>query len=330
MEFVSMYETDGYYKTNLDFNEKTLSEIVNEIYMLENDTEEKYSSKIDNSVLKNGFYSCNLLDPDILKKCPYIEITISRIQELLFNYFETKVTNFTNNPHILKINEIRIIISRMGDYNLVNQYGNSYISGIFNLKNIPKKNVHPIDDALHFIKNTTQNFFLPSYIKNENTINLLKPEEGEGIIFPSQFKHVIYPHNSHKDSIKLIFNATIDYDHHYDKLYPIPYWTPINYYTKLDKEIHCKEDNKIVVIFKNGKGILIPHNYSEDELNEKNGSILEIDKEALKSIIKDYTKDMSHIFNDPEEKKNSMENNKENNTMENNKENNTMEGYKNQ
>ena len=47
-------------------------------------------------------------------------------------------------------------------------------------------------------------------------------------------------------------------------------------------------------------------------------------------FLKDYTKDMSHIFNDPEEKKNSMENNKENNTMENNKENNTMEGYKNQ
>jgi len=295
----------GHCNLNLNFNKQTLSEIVNEINVLEKDPENKYSSHNNYHIKKNGFYSSNLLDSEILKKSPYIEITISRIQELLFNYFKIEDSiDFTNNPHILKINEINIDISRKGDYNIVNQDENNYLTGIINLKNPPKSDLNEIDNKLHFIQTNRNKYCLPTVVKKVITECMVTSEEGKGIMFESYYKHIIYPHYSDTDSIKLIFKANIDYNHHYDKIYPIPYWAPINYYIKLDKEIHCKEDNKIVVLFKNQMGISIPHNYSEDELNKINGSHITINKDALAGIIKNYNKDMSHIFNSEEEEDN--------------------------
>lgn len=288
------YYTAGVYQCMLNFNQNTYDKIIEQMYEMENNPENMYSSDSRTFILNKGFHSCNLLNPEtkILETYNYIKILVSRIQELLYNYFCIKNNiDFTVKPHILKINEIWFNILRHTDYNIPHNHPNSYISGNFYLK-IPSKKKNPSDGSLMFLKQDNHNFFLPDCVKNERRDKLFVPTVGSGIIFQSHLKHIVMPHFTDEDRIGIAFNATIDYNYHYDKIYPTPYWLPIDYTFKFNKEQY--KNGQIIINLKNTQTIKIP--YDKDKINEMHGKIIHVAKQLLKSIINNYTIDKNKYF----------------------------------
>ena len=135
------------------------------------------------------------------------------------------------------------------------------------------------------------NFYLPQNIRNETNALTIKPIVNLGVIFQSHLRHIVYPRFSNEDRIGIAFNAEIDYTYHYDKLYPTPYWCPINYSLKIDKSII--EDKQINIIFNNG----IKLNYKPIEpINTLLDKTLILKKNILKQIINKYTIDHTKYF----------------------------------
>ena len=105
------------------------------MYEMENHPDNIYSSDSRTFRLNKGFHSCNLFEKEILEKYENIKILVSRVQELLYNYFcvENNI-DFTIAPQLLRIKEIWFNILRTGDFNTVHNHPNCFISGNFYLK----------------------------------------------------------------------------------------------------------------------------------------------------------------------------------------------------
>jgi len=294
------YKNDGFYDVNLHFNEHTMSNIVKEAYDMENISGNIYSSYSRTFKLKNGFHSCNLLDKSILhedktilERYTNISILISRIQELLYNYFSVANNiDFTNSPNYLKITEIWFNILRKGDFNLAHIHAENYISGNFYI--LCPKVTFP-EGCLEFLSMDNHSFFLPQSIKNEGRSKMISPSPGLGIIFQSHHKHIVYPHFSDSDRIGFAFNAQIDYSHHYDKIYPTPYWLPIQYTFIFNKDKHVK-DNKLHITFKNNLSITISEDNIDTIIESHNGDKISLNKKSLQKVLHHRSIDFTKYF----------------------------------
>jgi hypothetical protein len=247
------------YGASLKFNDKTLSNIIKDIYSLEG--EGKYSSQSGRTFkIHKGFHSVNVLDPKygILEKYEYIKILCSRIQELLANYFKTtnkdKINFVDNHYGKLKITEIWINILRITDYNIPHNHAHYDISGNFYLQTITKK-YNDTDGSLIFLNKSNHHYYLPPSVEKSGSIPTIHPVKNLGIIFNSYHKHIVMPHFSDEDRIGVAFNAVFDNDFNYDKLYPIPYWLPLKYeYIIKEEDITINGNRKTVnILLKNGK-----------------------------------------------------------------------------
>ena len=144
------------YDTSLNFNEETLKNIIDEIYLIEN--EKIYSSESGRTFkINKGFHSVNVMDPnsDIFSKYPHIKILCSRIQELITNYFKTSKINWVDNEYgTLKIEEMWINILRITDYNIPHNHAHYDISGNFYLQ-VNKKKICETDGSLIFLSKSS-------------------------------------------------------------------------------------------------------------------------------------------------------------------------------
>ena len=241
------------HECSLNFNDTKLNDIINEIYELEK--EGKYNSTSGRTFkINKGFHSVNIIDPKygILEKYENIKILCSRIQEILMNQLKTQQINWVDNSYgTLKIKEIWINILRITDYNIPHNHPNCDISGNFYLKTITRKCCET-DGNLLFLNKSNHNYFLPSNIQKPSSSTTLIPEKNVGVIFNSYHKHIVLPHFSDEDRIGLAFNAVYDPEWNYDKIYPIPYWLPLEY-TYIIKEDDIEENKNIINIkLKNG------------------------------------------------------------------------------
>ena len=55
------FEVNGFYKTNLNFNDTMISNIINDMYEMENHPENIYSNDSRTSNLTKGFHSCKFI-----------------------------------------------------------------------------------------------------------------------------------------------------------------------------------------------------------------------------------------------------------------------------
>ena len=247
------------YSCNLNFNKDTLQNIIKEIYQIEK--EKKYQSNSGRTFkLNKGFHSVNVLDKKygLLEKYDYIKILVSRIQELVFNYFNAESMNFQKCKGSLNIYEIWINILRHGDYNIPHNHPNCDISGNFYLNGLdPKKKVHNSDGTLLFLKNTDHNYVLDNNIANEGSSIQIIPNENLGVLFRSYKRHVVLPHFTNDDRIGVAFNSKYENNYNYDLIYPIPYCLHIKYSYIIKKE-DIKENNILEIKFKNLLTISIP------------------------------------------------------------------------
>jgi len=274
------------HECSLNFNDTKLNDIINEIYQLEK--EGKYNSKSGRTFkINKGFHSVNIIDPKykILEKYENIKILCSRIQELLMNYLKTNQINWVDNCYgTLKIKEIWINILRITDYNIPHNHPNNELSGNFYLKTITKKCCET-DGSLIFLNKSNHHYYLPEEVQNSGSVTTIYPKKNLGIIFNSYHKHIVMPHFSDEDRIGVAFNAVYDPEWNYDKIYPIPYWLPLEYTYIIQKEDIEEDKNIINIKFKNE---IILHNRINKNINLKNyiGKTFLISKE---NMIKDIT-----------------------------------------
>lgn len=304
-EFEIDSNPDGYiYQSSLNFTQKTLNKIIEEIYILE---KHEYSSPTGRTFkITNGFHSINLLDKSngILDKYFYLTLLCSRVQEIIFNTMKNKKTNidFLNLHGGLEIKEIWCNILRKGDYNIPHIHANHTYSGNFYLNNLdPKKKSHSTDGQLCFIKLASYNHIIPN--SNEGITNFIEPKSNLGVIFRSWKRHMVIPHFSDEDRIGIAFNAVYNPKWSYDKIYPKPYWIPhkLNYYIK---EEYVK-NNYLQVIFdlsnwkkfkqlKNVKNTSLNMNIENKEkyINE----ILILTYKNLKNFLNLYPEEIKSFF----------------------------------
>ena len=303
------------YATNLSFNKNALSNIIKEIYELENEPTKKYHSEGRTFVVNKGFHSCNLLDKlkVNLDEYKYLKILISRVQELLHNYFEVNDINFNASiPGCLKIHEIWVNILRQGDYNLPHNHGNYDISGNFYLQTLNKEDkMNEKDGALVFINYDSVHYYLPKEVKKEGLSTFIMPYENLGVLFQSHLKHIVLPHFSDKDRIGIAFNARYEEKHSYDDIYPTPYWLPITYdHTIVQEDI--KTEKELSIKLKNNLSL----RYTQDNIRKLIGKKITFSKESLKSLITtiysiDYNKYFTSNTNLNIETNNLLKNNSE-------------------
>jgi uncharacterized protein (TIGR02466 family) len=272
---------DGIYNCDLGFNQATLDKMVKQIYELENDENKKFHSAGRTFQIKNGFHSCNILNPElgVMEKYKELNLLVSRIQEILFTEFnDSKLFCTFNSMGEIYIKELWINILRIEDYNNPHTHPNNHLSGNFYLK-VPndmdstkgtKYSPGYNPGQLLWITQTNQNtcsFHPPT------PIHSTKPTENKGVIFESHMPHQVLPHFSKDDRIGCAFNSVYKEDYSYDDLYPIPYWLPLKYDVEIKKE-NIISDSEYKIKFKNGIEIII------DKYNfvGNNGSILTIDK----------------------------------------------------
>lgn len=292
------------YNTNLQFNNETLSKIIKEIYELENDKNKKYHSIGRTFIVNKGFHSCNLLDKSKvnLENFEYLKLLISRIQELLYNYFEAGDINFNVDiPGCLQISEIWVNILRQGDYNLPHNHANYDISGNFYLQTLNKEDkLNDKDGSLMFLNYDSVHHYLPKEIDpNEGISKFVIPGPNQGVIFRSHQKHIVFPHFSNKDRIGIAFNAKYVPTFTYDDIYPTPYWLPIRY-NHVIKQEDIINDKTAQINLKNKLSL------SYSQLNIKNliGRKIKFTKKGLEQLVKThYTLDYDKYFNKNQNKK---------------------------
>lgn len=284
-------KVDGIYNCDLGFNQPTIDKIVEQIYELENDEEKRYHSAGRTFQIKNGFHSCNILDPKLglMEKYKELNLLVSRIQEIIFTEFTDKSLFCTFNSFgEIYIKELWINILRIEDYNNPHTHPNNHLSGNFYLK-VPydmdstkgsKYSPGYNPGQLVWITQTNQNtcsFNCPSYIKST------KPQANKGVIFESHMPHQVLPHFSKEDRIGCAFNAEYREDYSYDDLYPVPYWIPLKYKVKIVKE-NILSDSEYKITFKNGIEVVIDK-YNFIDINGKMADINNfkdfIDKELI-------------------------------------------------
>ena len=266
MEYKTLPEKHGYYQTNLNFTESTYANILQNIYAMETTKNNPYSSDSRTFHLHKGFHSCNLLEGDILKKFTHLSLAVSRVQELLYNYFSTKYIDFNKTPNAyLHITEIWFNILRRGDANMPHSHPNCHVSGNFYLQvPPPESRLHNLDGALVFIKTDNHNFYLPFSVgSQEGQANIIKPSVGHGILFQSHEKHVVLPHFSDTDRIGLAFNAVcVQRPGVYRSLKPTPYWMPSRLWIHLtDKERVQQTDGEkdlLLIVLPNKQTLQVP------------------------------------------------------------------------
>jgi uncharacterized protein (TIGR02466 family) len=281
----------GIYQTDLNFNKYSIKNIISEIYKLEND--KIYSSKGRTFILNKGFHSCNLLDKSKidLETFPYIKILISRVQELLFNYFKNEQINLVNTGGALQITEIWINILRNTDYNLPHAHYNYDISGNFYLQ-VNKEKYNKTDGGLMFINYDSVHYTLPNNVKDDTKAYMISPVENMGILFQSHYKHIVFPHFSNEDRIGIAFNAKYNPYFTYDDIYPLPYWLPIKYTHNVKQDDIV--DNKLNIKFKNNallKLDLKNHN-SSDIVNKP----INLGEDIMTRFISQYAINKNEYF----------------------------------
>ena len=293
MNYVLFRKTKEYgiYQTDLNFNKDAIKNMISEIYKLEN--AKIYNSKGRTFILNKGFHSCNLLDKSKinLENFPYIKILVSRVQELLFNYFKNEQINLVNTGGALQITEIWINILRNTDYNLPHAHYNHDISGNFYLQ-VNKKKYNKTDGGLMFINYDSVHYTLPNNIKDDTKAYMISPTENMGIVFQSHYKHIVLPHFSDEDRIGIAFNSKYNPYFTYDDIYPSPYWLPVKYNHKVKQDDII--DNKLHIKFKNNallKLDLKNHN-SSDIINKP----ITLGENTLNQFISQYTIDKNKYF----------------------------------
>lgn len=291
----NVIEDFSIYNTSLNFNEETLKNIINEIYLIEN--EKIYSSESGRTFkINKGFHSVNLMDPniDIFTKYPNIKILCSRIQELLINHFKTSKINWVDNEYgTLKIVELWINILRITDYNIPHNHAHYDISGNFYLQ-VNKKKICETDGSLIFLSKSSHHYYLPRNVEESGSLPTVIPKPNQGVVFNSFQKHIVMPHFSDEDRIGVAFNARYDNTYNYDKIYPIPYWLPISYNYKIKKEDIVKYPDKQLVKIKLKNGLEI--NWTVNNTQNLVGEVIHLNKSQLEPLQKLATIDRSKYF----------------------------------
>ena len=295
----------GYYQESLNFNDDIIEKIIEEIYCLENHPDKKFHGVGRTFKLKDGFHSINILDKNlgVMEEYPHLRILVSRIQEILFNNYNSKDGYFyLTGPFRgnIRINELWINILRKGDYNIMHTHPNSDVSGNFYLQ-VPKEEYN--SDASykpgHLAWDSPLNTMrtVPNYMckTSGNSQPTLEPKPNSGVIFHSFLPHQVLPHYSNTDRIGVAFNATFEESYTYDDIYPEPYWLPLKY------ELEITEDNTngdiITHTFKNGLQVDIKHN--KELLKNNIGKTIILCDFALLKYINKYTIDKDKYFFDP-------------------------------
>jgi uncharacterized protein (TIGR02466 family) len=281
----------GIYQTDLNFNKCTIQNIISEIYKLE--TDKMYNSKGRTFILNKGFHSCNLLDKSKinLENFQYIKLLVSRVQELLFNYFKNEQINLVNTGGALQITEIWINILRNTDYNLPHAHYNHDISGNFYLQ-VNKKKYNKTDGGLVFINYDSVHYTLPNNIKDDTKACMISPTENLGILFQSHYKHIVLPHYSDEDRIGIAFNAKYNPYFTYDDIYPLPYWLPIKYTHKVKQDDII--DNKLHIKFKNN--VLLKLDLIDNNCDNIINKPINLGENTMNQFISQYTIDKNKYF----------------------------------
>lgn len=302
----------GVYQTDLNFNKDAIKNMISEIYKLEND--KIYNSKGRTFILNKGFHSCNLLDKSKidLDKYPYIKILISRVQELLFNYFKNEQINLVNTGGALQITEIWINILRNTDYNLPHAHYNHDISGNFYLQ-VNKKKYNETDGGLMFINYDSVHYTLPNNIKDDTKAYMISPTENMGVVFQSHYKHIVLPHFSDEDRIGIAFNSKYNPYFTYDDIYPLPYWLPVKYTYNVKQDDIV--DNKLHIKFKNN--ILLKLDLNDNNSKNLVNKSINLVENTMNQFISQYTIDKNKYFKIEQNIKEVSSNNRQDNTNDN-------------
>ena len=267
MEYRPTTEKHGFYECSLGFTDGTYQQIVKDMYAVEKADGNPYAGESRTFVLHKGFHSCNLFKHGILDKYSFLSLAVNRIQEILYNEFQTSCIDFCRSAtSYLRITEIWFNILRKGDANTPHIHPNSHISGNFYVQIPPKeKRLHALDGTLVFITGDSHTLFLPKEIgSSEASCSTVEPKLGTGILFQSHERHIVMPHFSDTDRIGLAFNSQLVHAPGiYRALQPVPYWFPGRLWATIDLGVDRVEkasdgSSVLVLALPNARELRVP------------------------------------------------------------------------
>ena len=134
VNFKTLYKR-GIWQLNLNYSEKQIQNIIDEVYKLE---KEKYTQGSRTFIHRTGFVTGNLLKKK--EFTPFINDVLRLVNnELALDLkLKSEFENYAKHPNFFfTTNDVWAIIWRKGDYNLPHHHPNYHIAGAFYFK-LPK------------------------------------------------------------------------------------------------------------------------------------------------------------------------------------------------